>query len=278
MYDKILAIVVTYFPDEELLRKNISAFIDDVDKVLIWENTPENEKHQYRFIKNPKIEYHGDGVNNISHALNYGWRYAKDHHYDYLLTMDQDSLLENFRSYLQCTVYGNPPEGMWCPQINSEHNSELYQLRDSTITSGLLAPVRLLDKAGGWNEFFAIDSVDTEFFSRIKFKGIPLYGIGSCRLIQKFGDPKTVKFLGKSFELRNDSPERLYYIYRNYVIVMRMYPSKTLRIGFQKVWLRKIKWILFFEEKGFKKACAIFKGIKDGFRHDLRSVSLCTQL
>ena len=34
----ILAIVVTYFPEEKLLKENVNAFIDSVDKVLIWEN------------------------------------------------------------------------------------------------------------------------------------------------------------------------------------------------------------------------------------------------
>ena len=68
---KILAIVVTYFPEKELLEKNISAFINDVDRVLIWENTPDEKKLEYRFIDNSKIEYCGDGINSISHALNY---------------------------------------------------------------------------------------------------------------------------------------------------------------------------------------------------------------
>lgn len=78
---KILAVVVTYYPDEELLTKNIQAFVNDVDKVLIWENTPESEKLNYRFIQNEKIEYRGDGVNSIARALNYAWRYAKEKGY-----------------------------------------------------------------------------------------------------------------------------------------------------------------------------------------------------
>ena len=92
---KILAIVVTYYPEKNLLKKNINAFIEYVDKVLIWENTPESEKLSFRFIHDEKIEYCGDGINSISHALNYGWKYAKRNGYDYLLTMDQDSILVN---------------------------------------------------------------------------------------------------------------------------------------------------------------------------------------
>jgi len=55
MENKILAIVVTYFPEKDLLEKNISAFIDYVDKVLIWENTPEKQRLQYRYTNTQKL-------------------------------------------------------------------------------------------------------------------------------------------------------------------------------------------------------------------------------
>lgn len=40
---RILVILVTYKPEEEILKRNIEAFIDYVDKILIWENTPLEE-------------------------------------------------------------------------------------------------------------------------------------------------------------------------------------------------------------------------------------------
>ena len=67
---KILAIVVTYYPEKELLERNVQAFINRVDKVLIWENTPSPDKMSYRFISHEKVEYYGDGINSISRALN----------------------------------------------------------------------------------------------------------------------------------------------------------------------------------------------------------------
>ena len=101
---KILAIVVTYYPERDLLEKNISAYIEYVDKVLIWENTPEEYKLQYRFVEHKKVEYCGDGINSISHALNHAWKYAIENGYDYLLTMDQDSLWADFSSFLNNTI------------------------------------------------------------------------------------------------------------------------------------------------------------------------------
>ena len=93
---KILAIVVTYYPERELLEKSISAFIEDVDSVLIWENTPAKDKLSYRFIRHEKVEYCGDGTNSISHALNFAWQKARMSGYDYVLTMDQDSVWDDF--------------------------------------------------------------------------------------------------------------------------------------------------------------------------------------
>ena len=57
--NKILAIVVTYYPEKELLERNVQAFIDHVDKVLIWENTPSPDKLDYRFIEHEKVDQSG---------------------------------------------------------------------------------------------------------------------------------------------------------------------------------------------------------------------------
>ena len=268
---KILAIVVTYYPEKELLEKNISAFIDHVDKVLIWENTPEPEKLNYRFIEHEKVEYHGDGINSISHGLNYGWQYAKKYGYDYLLTMDQDSLWQDFKLFCERTINCSAaPYGIWVPLVNDDENRKQYQLRDSSITSGSLIPIDILDKIGGWNEFFMVDSVDTEFFAHARSLNLGVYAIGDCHLNQHYGTPQLVKFVGHSFELRNDSPQRLFQIYRNYLIATRMYPSiKSLWIGFRMVWLKKIKWILVFETGRIRKFAAIFYGIICGLTFKL---------
>ena len=266
---KILAIVVTYYPDRDLLERNVSAFVDHVDKVLIWENTPERDKGAYRFLDHEKVEYCGDGINSISHALNSGWKYAKAHAYDYLLTMDQDSLLRNFDAFLQKTVFDHQaPDGIWVPLVNGVKNEETFQLRDMAITSGALIPVTIIDKVGGWNELFSVDSVDTEFFSHVRSLRIGIYSVDDYLLMQHYGNPQIVRFLGHSVELRNDAPERLYFIYRNYVMAMRMYPDNhALSKDFWKVWIRKAFWIALFEAERKKKFHAIFRGIRDGYKH-----------
>ena len=69
----VLAVIVTYNPDRELLHKNLDAFVDDVDRLLIWDNTPGTTGHDlYREFDQNKIVYIGKGNNcGISKALNF---------------------------------------------------------------------------------------------------------------------------------------------------------------------------------------------------------------
>jgi len=117
---------------KELLEKNISAIIHSVDKILIWENTPSDQCGSYRFVHHKKVEYRGDGINRISHALNYAWQYAKAHGYDHLLTMDRDSSFEDFPRYIGQTILNeNAPKGIYSPPIEGKswlHSTRMYCL------------------------------------------------------------------------------------------------------------------------------------------------------
>lgn len=263
---KILAIVVTYFPPKNLLELNINAFISSVDRILIWENTPQTEKLRYRFIDHEKIIYCGDGINSISHALNFAWKYAKDNGYDFLLIMDQDSQWQDFDAYLGQTVYDpTAPEGIWGPAIAGNIEKKGVEEVYSVINSGTLVKVSLINRIGGWNEKFVIDGVDDEFCLHAKRLGINTYRFNECILNQRYGTPMLVSFLGKKGELRNDTPQRLYHIYKNFVLLMRMYPeAESFKKEFYRCWIKRIKWIVLFEDKRFSKLNAIIRGIVMG--------------
>lgn len=269
---KILAIVVTYYPDEIMLRNNISAFINHVDKVLIWENTP-IDKEQYRFVKGDKIEYCGDGINSISRALNYAWKYGVEHSFDYLLTMDQDSRWESFDMFLSQTVYNHDaPIGIWSPSINSVSSIFDFKEIDKAITSGSLVSIELLNNIQGWNELFPVDALDTEFCCHAKRIGIKTYEITNCRLNQRLGEPQYVTFLGHKHILRNDSPSRLYNIILGFYLMKRKYKEvPSAQTDFLN-WLKRSVWILLFENRKWSKFLAISRGIVNGFRFDINQL------
>lgn len=266
---KILAIVVTYYPEKELLVRNVQAFIEHVSKVLIWENTPSPDKLQYRYITHEKVEYYGDGINSISRALNFAWEYANENGYDYLLTMDQDSYFENFDFYVDKTVLcEKAPIGIWTPQMNGETISADYEEIDIPITSGMLASVEIVNAIGGWNESYTIASVDDEFFLQAHQCKIKKYKVKDASLLQRFGITQVVTVFGHKLELRNYGPQRLYDIYRNNIILIRKYPKiDYLRRNFFHYWLKAIVLVFLFEKQRFRKTAAIFKGIVSGLRY-----------
>lgn len=272
MVNKLLAIVVTYYPDRDLLIANTNEFLDYVDKVLVWENTPELEKRHYRFLSGVKFEYCGDGINSISHALNYAWKYAQREGYDYILLMDQDSLFDDFGRYLETVNNSEMPDGIWGPSVavDDTRKPDIESVY-SVINSGTFVKTEIISKIGGWNELFVIDGVDDEFCLRAKRRGINTYCANHCHLRQRYGTPQVVSFLGRKGILRNDSPERLYNIYRNFTIIARTYPeSKKFRHEFFKHWIRgRIKWILF-EKNSFHKLYSIFLGLYDGLTYKIK--------
>ena len=265
---KILAIVVTYYPERELLVRNVQAFIEHVSKVLIWENTPSHDKLCYRFITHEKVEYYGDGINSISRALNFAWEYANENGFDYLLTMDQDSYFENFDFYVAKTVLcKDAPAGIWTPQMNGEIVYADYEEIDIPITSGMLASVEIVNSIGGWNESYTIASVDDEFFLQAHQCKIKKYKVKDASLLQRFGITQVVTVFGHKLELRNYGPQRLYDIYRNNIILIRKYPKiDYLRKNFFHYWLKAIVLVFLFEKQRFRKTAAIFKGIISGLR------------
>ena len=47
---RLLSVVITYFPNIENTIQNIESYIDHVDCLIIWENTPEQYLDKYRVI------------------------------------------------------------------------------------------------------------------------------------------------------------------------------------------------------------------------------------
>ena len=270
---KILSIIVTYRPNKDLLKTNFAAFVDDIDKVLIWENTPEEEKCQYRFVQHEKVEYCGDGINSISHALNYAWKYAKTNGYDYLLTMDQDSVFENFKGYLERTLEATKSvDAIWGPNAYDKPSEDIVEC-DYLITSGMLLKVSMINTLGGWNEGFPIDCVDDEFCLRAKSKGIKSYYWGKCFLHQTYGTPRKLTFFFGEVTLRNDPPRRLFSIYKSHILLKRMFPeNETVRKDVKEIWIPMIKWILVFEKNRIRKFIAIFRGIFQGLTCNIQII------
>ena len=265
---RILSIIVTYFPDKVYLEKSIHSFLSNVDEIIVWENTPLDRRAQYRFVSDSKIRYMGEKANSITHALNYAWKYAVENKYDYLLTMDQDSVWENFDGFLQQTIY-NPscPPGIWGPNLNTYGDtSTCYSEVRYLINSGMLQSIDTINKVGGWREDFRIDAFDIEYCYHAKELGIKCYRVGGYKLEHTLGNPSVKRVFGKQLHLLNYSPTRLYEIYRNHIIVIRKYKeTKVLKRNFLRFWIKNhLLAVLLGESNKVKKLSAIFRGVFSG--------------
>ena len=91
---RLLAVVVLYHPGKDLAG-NIDSYLSQVDKLLLWDNTPGDGQERLPLpdISHPeRLEYRGCGRNvGISAALNDAVAYAREYGYTHLLTLDQDS-------------------------------------------------------------------------------------------------------------------------------------------------------------------------------------------
>ncbi len=273
MEHRILAIVVVYKPDLGLLKRNIDAFISYIDCVILWNNSPDCFNEKLLQCESDKIQYHTEGRNiGISKALNYAWRYAQKNKYDYLLTMDQDSVFLNFKVYSDTTIKYNEQEiCLIGPGISIGESRTLVpnisEVDDQNhlITSGMLVPISLLNKIGGYCEDFKIEAVDLDLCIRARAAGYRICRNTFGELSQTFGNPYTRKLFGKTYIGANYSSQRLYGIFRNHMILYRRYKCPLAKRLLKVYFINFVPRIFLWEDFKGDKLKAIFRGLKDGF-------------
>lgn len=266
---RLLAVVVTYYPEKKLLEENINAIYDYTDKILIWENTPKTDRIKYRFFFREKIEYCGGDINSISHALNCAWRYAQKQGYDYLLTMDQDSIWSNFALFKQTVLKYN--EKRMCiigpfasDDVNNKKIDSGVVENRWQITSGMLIRTALLNQIGGYNESFSVDCIDIELCLRAKRKGYRSYYCYDGFLKQRYGELIYKKFFGHEFRITYYNSFRIRGIILGHILLYRTYHLHEL-IQETIYWLIMISLsIVLVKGDRLKRIHSLIKGIWDG--------------
>jgi rhamnosyltransferase len=276
---KILAVTVTYFPDKDLLKRLIESYANLVESILVWENTPKESSQRYRLpgdLKySQKIEYVGEGMNSgISHALNFALDAASKGGFDYLLTMDQDSVWEGFNRFLSHIKEESRlfPD-IYSPKYKGRSQDDVFVKTNALITSGMLVPVEAILRIGGYCEQFKIDTIDTELSCRAERYGINRYLVRDCWLHHQLGHPTIKHFLGKRYTITDYPTSRLFEIYRNSIITIRYHKEcKWVKQDFINNWIKKVPiLILLGANKRFRKLWSIVNGICAGYRFNLKN-------
>lgn len=273
--EKIICGIVLYNPEINRLKENIYSIKEQVDNIIFFDNGSKNFdkiKYYIRSINKDFIIINSNKNCGIAYALNRIAQYAINNGYNWLLTLDQDTvvnknLISIYRKYLDLPMLGQ----LSC--LFTDRNADkvqkskklAYQKVKYCITSGTLIKLEALEKVGGYDEQLFIDWVDNEICCRLRTFNYETYRINFYGFLQEMGHIKENKILFKKVYTPNYNPIRYYYNARNSIYVSRKYNDENVyKILFNQ--FKMATMISFFEHKKLKKVKAIFKGIKAGFK------------
>ncbi|QZA78314.1 glycosyltransferase family 2 protein [Deefgea tanakiae] len=265
-FKNIAAVVVTYNGDASL-KKTLLALLEQVSFIIVVDNgSIDNTKsivlslgdsNKFRLIEL-------SANMGLGYALNAGIRYAYASGYDWVLTMDQDSIIcdgmiDAFISFIK----ENNEEVCLTPNliIHGESINLTSGVVDLAITSGNLVYVPILDHVGWFNELLFIDSIDFDFCIRLKNAGYHVSRVGNALLKHELGDSHENIFILNKYYTKH-SPLRRYYMLRNSFYIFEMHCIKNVRVATKLLIgnLLSMFLVLLFEEQRRKNSFYYVKG------------------
>ena len=231
---KFSAIIILFHPEQHILLTNIRLLEQSGWQVIIVDNSPQS--HQHWLSSAVEFRHCPDNAG-IACAQNIGLLLAKQLGHDYAMLLDQDShlteqLLQTVQQrvveaqsfYTNLAAYG--------PSIVSEFDGQVVRAKvqravpdehgfphsRQIIASGKVIPISVLADIGLMEDALFIDGVDHEWCWRASQKGYRIITDTNALLRHKQGESRK-RILGFTFKV--GSPVRLYYQFRNILILLR---------------------------------------------------------
>ena len=226
----LAAVVVLYFPPQEVYEQ-ISRLAEMCHWVLVVDNTPGALDPTMIELagRSPEIAYLPQGRNaGISVALNTGVREALVREAEWVLLLDQDSVVPDaYLSRLQETLQAYPEAsriGVICPTLGEiDQGHRAWQIVPLAITSGSLIRTCLFETCGWFNEDLFIDYVDFDYCLRLRAVGWLVLMATQARLEHRIGDPISLPTPFGRIRTLNHPPIRRYYKFRNRIHMLKTY-------------------------------------------------------
>jgi len=269
---KILGIVSSYYSDIAEFERNINSYLQGLDYLIIWENTPKDKSQLdvlVRKLNNAKIEVRTTNRNEfLAYPFNTCINWAERNDFTHVLTLDQDSYFEkgDFNLFLNQVKDEKLKDiAIYTPSINSNINSlQNAEKIKFAFTSGSIHPIEIFKKVGYFREDFLIYAIDVEFSFRVRRNSYSIIRYPNIILNHTMGYAKKNKL---GFLINNYSALSTYFIIRNTLIMWNEYPNeftKNDRISFirYKIVYRLLK--IGFESNCLLKIKAIFMGTYHG--------------
>lgn len=230
---RILAVIVLYFP-----ARPPADLTGEVDDILMIDNTNNNI--------------------GVAAALNLGLKKAIEEKFDWLLTMDQDSMFEHgaLEELKKVAFTAKDNIAIVSPfhlTGKAKRKSIAVEEVRFTMTSGNLVRPGL----GFFEEKLFIDSVDNEYCLRLRKNGYKIIRVNQSVLNHELGTLKK-NWLGFSTIVHPAS--RRFYITRNLLYVMWKYPEFIL-FGLKEL-TKSFLLIVLVEDDKINKLSAMIKGFR----------------
>lgn len=269
----VAAVVVLYNPDENLL-KNISSYIDFVEKVYAIDNSDSSNESLFQgLLFANKVEYvFNNGNLGIARALNIGCELAVQQGMEWSLTMDQDSNFINLNDAIISQIYktANGAIGLYYPSyiIEGEMYDKYIKENNEPIvvmTSGNILNLKIYEEVGGFEDQLFIDYVDIDYCLKLKKQGYKIANLPEANLNHELGQSEYKSFFYFKGIVTNHSSLRRYYITRNRLYVRKKYRyiSSAFYKTETKVFINDLLKIILFEKDKGAKFKSIIKGYCD---------------
>lgn len=263
---KICAGIVTFNPDVELLKSNINSIKDQVCEIIIVDN---GSKNINQFAEtNIKMIRNAENIG-IAAALNQICKLAILLGYDWVLTLDQDSispinLISKLSEYIENNIAIVSPKIVYKNNEVFANDKTGIQEVNWVITSASLTNLKIWEQLGGFDEKLFIDGVDRDYCIRATRQGFKILKCNDISILHELGNLKCIYRLGKIIYVTNHSSFRKYYMARNAIYIDKKLSMCGARIYILKMLLK----VVLYENKKVKKIFAILKGIIDAKKMD----------
>lgn len=272
---KIMAGIVSYNPDINRLKENMTSVIGQVDKLIVFDNNSRNISLIEKICNTFSVDLIKCDTNKgVAYALKAIMSCAVEWAMDWVLTLDQDSIpcediISKYLMYINDKAIGALTCGFVDRNIDMHRIETVYTEAtevEQCITSGFFINVQAYTETKGYDEKLFIDLVDFDMCMSLREAGFKIVRLPFYGLTHEIGKGKNVNFLGREIVLFNHQPFRRYYMSRNLVYLSKKHPqyiSFCNAIG--RVLYRTIV-VFIYEDNKIEKLIASLKGLLDGMK------------
>lgn len=281
-----MAVIVTYNVGIEFVDK-IEVLKNYVDKIVVVDNgSNSNTLKILKSLKDTIILTELNENKGIAYALNRGIEQGVRDGYEWILTLDHDSIVEKDMVSNMLKTYSaiddkekdkivmitpiHIEEKKYNKELVSKNNAWKYVLTE--ITSGALTKASYY-KNNIYDEDLFIDLVDHDYCLNINKQGYKIIQVESAILIHNLGESVQRNILGMKVTPTNHNALRRYYMARNRFFIWNKYKDDFPEwiAKDKKRFISELAKVILFENNKVEKIKMTITGIKDykkGIRGD----------